>query len=92
MFEFGAFSEILIILIAALILIGPKELPRVLYQCGRWLQKIRHFSQQLRQGLDHYVEEGAFDEYIETQQKKHLKTSSKRKTLKKGTVREEKHE
>lgn len=92
MFEFGAFGEILIILISALILIGPKELPRVLYQCGRWLQKIRHFSQQLRQGLDHYVEEGAFDEYMETQNKKHLKSSSKTKTLKKRVVRKENHE
>lgn len=88
MFEFGALSEILIILIAALILIGPKELPRVLYQCGRWLQKIRHFSQQLGQGLDEYVDEGIFDEYVETQNKKHLKTN----TSQKKTVRKEKHE
>lgn len=92
MFEFGAFSEILIILIAALILIGPKELPRVLYQCGRWLQKIRHLSQQLRQGLDDYVEDGVFDEYVEAHNKKYLKTNSQPKTRKKKTVRKEKHE
>lgn len=92
MIEFGAFSEILIILIAGLILIGPKELPRVLYQCGRWLQKIRHLNHQLRQGLDHYVEEGAFDEYVEIQNKKHLKTTSLTKTHKKKAARKATHE
>ncbi len=92
MFEFGAFSEILIILVAGLILIGPKELPRVLYHCGRWLQKIRHLSHQLRQGLDHYVEEGAFDEYVESQNKKHLKKTISTKNRPKKTVKKRSHE
>ena len=87
MFEFGAFSEILIILVAALILIGPKELHRILYQCGRWLQKIRHLSQQMRQGLDHYVHEGMFDEYAETQNKKQLKAKRKQSPIQKPVIK-----
>jgi len=94
MFEFGTFSEILIILVAAIILIGPKELPRILYQWGRWLQKIRHLSQKLRQGLDNYVEEGALDEYVETRHKQHIKgeemAKSQTKSLKKRTPKKRK--
>lgn len=93
MLEFGTFSEIIIIVIAGVILLGPKELPRVLYQFGRWLQKLRNLTQQFRHGLDNYVEQGAFDEYVDSQNKKHQeikkpqrgKIGSKTKPSRKGS-------
>ena len=36
MFE-GRFSEILIIFVLALIVLGPEKLPRVVSEAGRWL-------------------------------------------------------
>ncbi len=62
-------------------------MPRILYQCGRWLQKIRHLSQQMRQGLDHYVDEGMFDEYAETQNKKQLKAKRKQSLTQKPIIK-----
>jgi sec-independent protein translocase protein TatB len=63
MFDFGTWGEILIIAFAALILIGPKELPTVLRICGRWTQKLRHLTFGLRHQLKTYIHEGEFDEY-----------------------------
>ena len=63
MFELGTWGEILIIGVAALILIGPKELPTVLRACGRWTQKLRHLTFGLRQQLNAYIHEGEFEEY-----------------------------
>jgi sec-independent protein translocase protein TatB len=43
MFDFG-YGELLIIAIAALIFIGPKELPGVLRALGQWTGKIRRMA------------------------------------------------
>lgn len=63
MLELGRFGEIIIILVAALILIGPQELPKVLRTLGRWSQKIQHLKNSLTQNLDHYFYEGKLEEY-----------------------------
>jgi sec-independent protein translocase protein TatB len=63
MFELGTWGEILIIGFAALILIGPKELPTVLRACGRWTQKLRRVTFGLRQQFKAYIHEGEFEEY-----------------------------
>jgi len=63
MFELGTLGEIAIIVVAALIFIGPKELPTVLRAFGRWMQKARRMSSHLRSEFDKYVHEGEFEEY-----------------------------
>lgn len=63
MLEWGSLGEFFIIMVAALILISPKEMPNVLRNLGRWSQKIHLLSASLRQSLDHYVQEGKFAEY-----------------------------
>jgi sec-independent protein translocase protein TatB len=54
MFDFG-WGEILVIGIAALIFIGPKELPGVLRAAGQWMGKIRRmageFQNQFQEAL-----------------------------------------
>lgn len=52
MFNFGTWGEILIIVITALIVVGPKDIPKVLKWVGRWVYKIRHFSSQVRSYVD----------------------------------------
>ena len=47
-----AWSEFLFIALLALILIGPKELPSVLRNVGRWVGKARAFSKDLSEQLD----------------------------------------
>jgi len=55
-----AWSEFLFIALLALILIGPKELPAVLRNIGRWVGKMRAFVKDISTQLDlhaHMVEE-----------------------------------
>lgn len=77
MFEFGTWGEIIIIAFAALILIGPKELPTVLRTCGRWMQKLRHLTFGLRQQLKTYIHEGEFDEYRQQVNDLHINSHAK---------------
>lgn len=44
MLDVGAWGEFVLILILALIIIGPKDLPKVLYTLGHWLGKIRRLG------------------------------------------------
>ena len=44
MLDIAAWGEFLIILILALIIIGPKDMPRILGMVGRWVGKMRDFS------------------------------------------------
>jgi sec-independent protein translocase protein TatB len=56
MFNFGTWGEIVVILITALIVVGPKDIPKTLKMIGRWVFKIRHLTQQVTS----YVDELAF--------------------------------
>ena len=47
-----AWSEFLFIALISLILIGPKELPSVLRNIGRWVGKARSFAKDLSEQLD----------------------------------------
>lgn len=56
MFDVGA-SELLVIVIVAVLVIGPKDLPLALRTAGRWIGKMRRISAHLRSGLDAMVRE-----------------------------------
>jgi sec-independent protein translocase protein TatB len=77
MFELGTWGEILIIGFAALILIGPKELPTVLRACGRWAQKLRQMTFGIRQQLRSYIHEGEFEEYRQQVNDVYIKPDAK---------------
>ena len=61
MFDIGA-SELLVIVIVAIIVIGPKELPLALRTAGRWIGKIRRASTHFRTGLDAMIREAELEE------------------------------
>ena len=63
MFDLGTWGEIFIIVVAALVLIGPKELPTVLRALGRLIQKFKNLSAGFRREFDKYIHEGEFEEY-----------------------------
>lgn len=56
MFDIGA-SELLVIVIVAVLVIGPKDLPLALRTAGRWIGKVRRVSAQFRTGFDAMVRE-----------------------------------
>ena len=55
MFEVG-FTEILLILGLALIVLGPERLPRLAAQLGRWVGRARSMARQFREQLDREVD------------------------------------
>jgi len=55
---FGVDSgELFIIVLVAVVVIGPKELPRVMRTVGQWIGKARGMANQFRSGVDQMVRE-----------------------------------
>ena len=54
MFEVG-FTEIILILGIALLVLGPEKLPKLASQIGHWVGRARSMARQLRQQLDEEV-------------------------------------
>lgn len=50
-------TEFLLVAFVALVVIGPKELPRVMRTVGNWVGKARRIAQQFRSGFDEMVRE-----------------------------------
>jgi sec-independent protein translocase protein TatB len=56
------FSEILILGILALVVVGPKDLPLLLRKLGRWTAKLRGMAQEFRTGFDELARQAELDE------------------------------
>lgn len=56
MFDIGA-SELLLTVIVAVVVIGPKDLPLALRTAGRWIGKIRRVSGHFRSGIENMIRE-----------------------------------
>jgi len=61
MFDVGA-GELLVILIVAVVVIGPKDLPLAMQTAGRWIGKMRRISAHFRSGIGTMVREAEREE------------------------------
>ena len=61
MFDIGI-GELLVILIVAVVVIGPKDLPLAMRTAGRWIGKMRRVSAHFRSGIDTMVREAELEE------------------------------
>ncbi len=61
MFDIAS-SEFFIVLLVALVVIGPKDLPKVLRVAGKWMGKARGVMAQFRTGFDDMVRQAEVDE------------------------------
>lgn len=61
MFDIGA-AELLVIIIVAVVVIGPKDLPLAMRVAGRWIGKMRRISAHFRSGIDTMVREAELEE------------------------------
>lgn len=61
MFDIGA-AELLVIVIVAIVVIGPKDMPRALRTAGRWIGKVRRVSGHVRAGIDTMIREAEMEE------------------------------
>ncbi len=61
-----SFGELAVIVIFGLIVMGPKELPKVLRKLGQWSGKLRRMAADLRMqsGIDEVLREGSLHEDI----------------------------
>jgi sec-independent protein translocase protein TatB len=66
MFDVG-FSELVLIFIIGLLVLGPERLPKVASQIGRWVGRARRTATQLRHQLEREI---ALSELAESQKKK----------------------
>lgn len=57
--------EIAVIGVVAVLVIGPKELPRALMTAGKWMRKFRSITGGLRNGLDNMIRETEMKELEE---------------------------
>jgi sec-independent protein translocase protein TatB len=61
MFDVGA-SELLLIVIVAIVVIGPKDLPRAMRLAGQWIAKVRRVSGHFRSGIEAMIREAELEE------------------------------
>ena len=61
MFDIGA-DELLLTAVVAIVVIGPKDLPRALRVVGRWVAKMRKMSNAFRSGFENMVREAELEE------------------------------
>jgi sec-independent protein translocase protein TatB len=57
-----AWSELGVIAVVALVVIGPKDLPKVLRAVGQWTSKARTMAREFQSGIDDMVRESELDE------------------------------
>ncbi len=63
MFDFGfGYSEMFVIAVVAIIVIGPKDLPKVLRALGNMLAKMRGMAREFQGHLDQAMKETGFEE------------------------------
>lgn len=62
MFDIG-WSELVVIAVVALVVIGPKELPMVLKTVGGWLARARAMAREFQSGVDDILREAEVEKY-----------------------------
>ena len=55
-------SEFLVIVVVAVIVIGPKDMPQALRTAGKWIAQMRKISGHFRAGLDAMIREAEMEE------------------------------
>jgi sec-independent protein translocase protein TatB len=62
MFDFFSWSHILIMLVVALVVVGPKDLPRLMNMAGKWAGKARAMAAEFRKSFDEMARESELAE------------------------------
>lgn len=87
MFDLGA-AEILVIIIVAIIVIGPKDMPMALRAAGRWIGKVRRVSGHFRSGLDTMIREAELEDMEKKWKEQNASIMAEAPTISDGTTAE----
>ena len=55
-------EELLVILVVAVVVIGPKDMPVALRTAGRWIARVRRVSNHFRAGVEAMIREAEMEE------------------------------
>ncbi len=55
-------SELIVVAVVALLFIGPKELPRVMMNIGRWVGRVRGYARHFTAGIENVIREAELEE------------------------------
>ena len=81
MFDIG-FSEMILIALIALIVLGPARLPEVARSAGRWVGKVRRFVENVKRDIDQEIK----DEDLDAFRQMHAELSETRSLLQKSAA------
>ena len=62
MFDLFSWSHILILLGVALVVVGPKDLPRLMHMMGRWAGRARGMANEFKRSFDEMARQSELDE------------------------------
>jgi len=62
MFDLFSWTHILILLVVALVVVGPKDLPRLMHMAGKWAGKARAMANEFRKSFDEMARQAELDE------------------------------
>lgn len=61
MFDLFSWSHILILLTVALVVVGPKDLPRLMNMAGKWVGKARNMANEFKKSFDDMARQSELD-------------------------------
>lgn len=67
MFDFG-FWELVLVMVVALLVVGPERLPRLAARAGEWIGRARRLAQQFRRNVQQEVQAEEIKELLHRQQ------------------------
>ena len=62
MFDIFSWQHIVILLVVALVVVGPKDLPRLMHKAGKWAGKARNMANEFRKSFDEMARQAELDE------------------------------
>src|SRR6202167_5642941 len=62
MFDLFSWSHILMLLTVALVVVGPKDLPRLMNMAGKWVGKARNMANEFKKSFDDMARQSELDE------------------------------
>ena len=74
MFDIG-WSELLVIAVVAIVVVGPKDLPRLMRTFGHYLGKVRHMAADFQRQFEEAVRDSEIDEVRKAMQDFHAQAS-----------------
>jgi sec-independent protein translocase protein TatB len=61
MFDLFSSSHLLILLVVLLVVVGPKDLPRLMHMVGQWAGKARRMANEFKQSFDEMARQEELD-------------------------------